>query len=220
MKFKRSLLGFGLILVGILIINLLPVILPLGFVVTFFGIVFFFGFWDDAIFVDYVTYEDGNYIFSMRKRKYYNFLPFSLVLGLLRTELKFIYRVEYYKFCAPTLDLKDVDIAKCRIAPGQYKALLETQRQQYLNGTAPKELVKDICDPESVELKAAKRRWIVPLVLLIFCATPITLGDPSAILLSLVYCSLLGWLTVLRHLEYKEAQRKATAYARAFPEST
>lgn len=222
MKPKLNLLGFLLIIVGGVTSAVLPAVIYISAPLFFIGVFLFVGIYSEDAFIDYITLENDNYVCSIRKRSYYHFLPFDIILNFfnkilsifkININIKLIYKVDYYKIVSPSPQLENINpqnIADFKVSNAEYKQLLDNQKQQYLNKTVPQEIVADICVG-----KATKRRFMIPLVIaLIITLSGLTVitEDPSAIYLIPIYDIPLGWLTILRYLEYKEEKFKKSVY--------
>ena len=214
MKPKLTLIGFLMVIISCLIYALLPMLSILASIFGVIGVFLFGSGWDEGIFLDYATMEDGNYILSIRKRKYYHFIPYTIILSILHIEMKFLYHVDYYKLVTPSKELSDIDLNSCKISRDEYKKLLAAQRQQYLAGTVPEDLMEEICDADSINVKKAKRRYVTPLILTLFSLTVFTTPDPIGWAITSVFILLLGWLTVLRYWDYKETKIKYAAFTK------
>ena len=211
MNLKRTLIAILLIVAGGLLHNLpIPKILPT--IILIFGVFLFAAFFDHGVFMDYATFEDGKYVLSVRMRYYYNYIPLSLLLNLLRMDLKFVYRAEYYKIVSPTKDLDGIDIPSCKISKEEYKQLLQHQKQQYLNKSVPQDLVAEICAPQEVRVTRAKISYLIPLILALLMLTAATDPAPSSWIMAACFGGLLAWLAIIRRGEYKEAKFKNDAY--------
>ncbi len=216
MKLKLSLAGFIIMIAGVVICATLTAIAYVGAPLIFIGAFLFCGAYDGAHFIDYCTYENGNYVISLRKRHYYHFLPITILLMMFGVDIKFIYRVEYFKYVTPSMDFKNIDLSNSKIKKSEYKMLLNYQKQQYLHQTVQKEIIHNFCADEAAGIKAIKTRFIIPLVITLLSLTMLTQPDYSAIILTAIYAIPLGWLTILRYTEYKEAKFKKSVYDKYF----
>lgn len=211
MKLKLTIIGIVMMAVGIVITATLPAIIYIGAPLVFIGLGLFMGLYNEDLFLDYVTHENGNYVYSARKRSYYNFLPFYII----GANIKIIYKVDYYKIVSPTLELEHINFDNFKIGKAEYKQLLENQKQQYLNKTVPQEIVADLCSPDAVNAKSAKTRYITWLVLTLLALTMFT-QPMAAWALAVIFSGSLGWITVLRYADYKNAKFKNDVYDNYF----
>ena len=158
MKPKLTLIGFACIPLGALIS--IAFNLPwLGAPMIFAGAFLFTSFYDTAVFVDYCTLENCQYVITIRIRHYVIPLIF---LG----QINFIYKTSYYKVVSDTLEMDDISADNySEISAAEYKQMLINQRQQYKNGLAPKEIVADICNPDMVCFKQRKFKYVLCLIL-------------------------------------------------------
>ena len=219
MKIKLNLIGFLIIIVACILMQFSATLyLASGLVVI--GLFLAFGFYDAQSFGDYATFENGNYIISVRVRHYYNFIPFSIVLNFIRLDLKFVYKVEHFKIVAPTKDLDDIDIPSCKITGAEYKQLLQHQKWQYENRVAPQDLVEEFCAPNDVQIKRANAKYMIPLVLCLLMLTVFTDPTPENLALVFIWGGLLAWLTIIRHWEYQEAKFKTVVYNNYLSDNT
>lgn len=217
MKIKSTLIGLIMIVVGGVISATATIYI--GAPLVFLGAFLFAGLYSDDIFVDYVTFENDNYIYSIRKRYYYHFFPFDFIMSCFGCNIKFVYKVNYYKIISKTLELKDVNsenINNFQISKPEYKQLLDNQKQQYLNQVTPQEIVADLCSPNIINVKSIKTRYIISLILTLLSLTMFTQPMPAAWALATLYGGLLGWLTILRYGDYKQAKFKCVIYNNYF----
>lgn len=217
MNLKLTIIGLALMLVSVIILNIFPFLMPLGIILIFIGVLLFAGIYSERSFIDFITFEDGNYIISVRKRLYYNFFPFTIIFSIFRFDIDFIYTVEYYKFVTPNLEMLENNIEQIKVNRAEYKKILQNQKQQYLNNSVPKELVNERCSPQYNNIKLAKTRYIIWLILAILCLTGLTV--PSDWILSIVSVALFGLLAAFRYTEYKQAQFKYSVYNNYFKNS-
>lgn len=184
----------------------------LGAPILMVGAILFTCYFDTVSLVDYITQEDGLYVATTRHCRYAVPLIF---FGLVRI----LYRVDYLRMETKPEDLQNNTIPDEGVhilTAKEYRALVALQRQQYLDGTVPAELVTMVCDPQEVNYARKKRLYVIDWVLLALCATMFTV--PAAILFAVGYCALTGWLVYLRGKEYKEAKVKHQVYSHYFPQ--
>lgn len=219
MKPKLTLIGIVIIAVGGVILATLPAMIYIGAPLILIGTGLFVGLYSEDLFLDYVTQENGNYVYSARKRSYYHFLPFDMIFDIFGVSLKFIYKVDYYKIVSPSLELEHTNLDNYKITKAEYKQLLENQKQQYQNRTVPQEIVADICSPNIANAKIAKTRYIIWIVATLLALTMLTQPIPAAWAMAIVWSGLFGWLTVLRYADYKDEKFKNDVYDNYFKDN-
>lgn len=212
MNIKLSLMGLGLVITiaSGLLVSLFPPFASFAFILAFIGMTLFAGHYSEKFFVEYITFEDSNYVYSVKKKKYYHFIGFTVMLSVFNTDISIPYNAEYYKFTTPTLDIESIDLEKFRVDKKEYEALLESQKQQYLDKTAPKEMVADVCAPERVKVNSAKVYYIISLTFSLLCLSGLTV--PSDWILVIIFEAVMVPVTIMLYKQYKKAQFKTAIY--------
>lgn len=159
--------------------------------------------------VDYCTHESDGYVVTLRRRHY--IVPL-LLLGYVRIP----YAVTHLKIVTPSLDGDAItEDAFHEISAAEFKTLRDNQRQQYIEGTVPSEIVSEFCHPQDVRYGRRKLMYILCWVMLFFFATMFTI--PEALVMAIATLVVMVVLIVLNRGEYKEAKVKHAAYNRCFP---
>jgi len=216
MKPKLNLIGLAIMVIGGVISATVPAVIYIGAPFVFLGVLLLMGFYSVDVFIDYITLENGEYIYSIRKRNYYHFFPLFIMFELfLKIRIKFVYKVDYYKIASPTFELKNITpeiINNSKISRAEYKQLIDCQKQQYSNKSLPQEIIDVVCSPEVIKVKAAITRYIICLIVTGLMLTMFTQPEPIALPLGTLYSSLFAWLTVLKYGDYKRARFKNEIY--------
>ena len=204
----RFLIGFGLtILGGVLtaVTGFVPFI-----IILFIGVFLFASLPSEAIFYDYRIANSEESL--LRKRYYFDFLPFTIISSVLtfgKTTLKIVWKEEYFR---TTINIENKeDFTK--ISRKEYVALRNEQRVIYSTQVLNKEFMESSYTEETIGFKRKKTRLIIVSILAAIMLTMITV--PGGIFLTLIYEAVFIPMIVLWIPEYKDAKILQQAYDNA-----
>ena len=151
----RYLIGIVLVIIGG-VLGALTGLIPF-IIIAFVGVFLFASFSEEQVFFDYVI--AGSTKALVRKRYYYNFIPFTLIsmrLTLGKGTLLIPRAEEYF-----IVDIKEnEDNTNTKITRKEYKVLLQEQRKIYSTQRLDKEFMRWAYTPEGIGLKRKKARLI------------------------------------------------------------
>ncbi|MBO5798031.1 MAG: hypothetical protein J6R77_06785 [Clostridia bacterium] len=135
----------------------------------------------EGVFVDYILAEEDGAL--MRRRHYWRFIPFSLVLQLLtfgRVDLLLPWKDEYFK-AVPG----EEEIQLHPLSRQEYMALRQQQRQFYATATLTREFMEERYTLAAIGFGKKKARLIAAWVVAVLGLTTLTV--PGGWLAALAY---------------------------------
>lgn len=204
----RYLIGFGLTILGGVLTSVTG-ITPFA-IIMFVGVFLFASLPSEDIFYDYRIANSDEII--IRKRYYFNFLPFTIVsyvLTLSKTTLKILWKEEYFRTSVKSTE----DVTPTRITRKEYLTIRNEQRKIYSTQIFSKEFMNESYSLELIGFKRKKIRLIVISILAVIMLTMI--AEPGGIYLTLIYEAVFIPIIVLWIPEYKDAKILHQAYDKA-----
>ena len=205
---KSNLIGLGLAILGMILSTITQ--FPLFYIVFFIGIFLFASLPSEDIFVDYIIANSNQVL--MRKRHYLNFLPLTIVSGILtlgKATLMIVWKDDYFK---ATKDSQN-QLSLTQVSLKEYIALRNEQRKIYSTQLLSKEFMKTSYTVETIGLKRKRRRLIIAGFFACLMLTMIF--EPGGIYLTLIYEAIFIPMILLWIPEYKDAKIIQKAYDRA-----
>jgi hypothetical protein len=204
----RFLIGFGLTILGGVLTGVTGI--TLFAIIMFVGVFLFASIPSDAMFYDYRIANSDEII--IRKRYYFNFIPFTIVsyiLTLGKTTLKILRKEEYFRASVKSNE----EVAPTRITRKEYLTIRNEQRKIYSTQILSKEFMNESYSLELIGFKRKKIRLIVVSILALIML--LMIAEPGGIYLTLIYEAIFIPIIVLWIPEYKDAKILQQAYDKA-----
>lgn len=211
-EFKTNLIGLG-ITVLCLILSSVPGLANILSIPLFIGVFMFGSIPDSAVFSSYVMIDSGEVL--LRKRYYFVFLPFQIVIHLItlgKGNLKIPYRQEHFIASANGAN-PQADFNFTKISRKEYVRLRNQQRQLYSTRTVTKEYLDSNYSDLPGKYKKQRRKLIISwvLTLLVLMTLPTA---AEMFFLMLAYEVIFVFMVALWTPDYKDAKILYKAYQR------
>ena len=178
----------------------------------FVGVFLFASSTSENTFVDYIIANTT--VALVRKRKYIDFLPFSIISSVLtlgKSVLKIVYKEEYYKVDIAFFAEKPEFIALPR---KEFILLRNEQRKIYSTEALSREFMENAYSLESIALKRKKNRLIAASVFAILSNAMLFEPD-GGIYIGSIYVAVFVPMVLLWIPEYKDAKILHQAFERS-----